>query len=63
MKLEVPLLAGLLFFATQLLARAQVQGFEAALASNGVEYGFRALRAGSKFLRHTLGMHVQPRRS
>lgn len=54
MKLEVPLLTGLVFLATQLLARAQIQGFEGALLSSSVEYGLRGLRAVSKRLRGTL---------
>jgi hypothetical protein len=56
MKLEVPLLAGLVFVATQMLARAQVQGFEAALVSSGMEYGLRVVSVGSKLFRDTLGM-------
>ena len=54
MKLEIPLLAGLAFLATQLLARAQIQGFEGALLSSGVECGVRAWRAGSKRFRIAL---------
>ena len=50
MKLEIPLLTGLVFLAMQLLARAQIQGFEGALLSSSVEYGMRAWRAGSKRL-------------
>lgn len=55
MKIEIPLLAGLLFLGTQLLTRAQTQGFEAALISSGVEYGLRAVRLGSKLLRAASG--------
>ena len=55
MKIEVPLLAGLLLFAQELLARLQAQGFEAALVSSGVEYGFRAVRVGWKLLNATPG--------
>ena len=51
MRFDVPLLAGLMFFVTQWLARAQTQGFEAALVSSGMEYGLRAARLGSKLLR------------
>ena len=54
MKLEVPLLAGLVFLGTQLLARAQIQGFEVALLSSGVEYGLRGLRTAAKQLRATI---------
>jgi hypothetical protein len=54
MKLDVPMLAGLIFLGTQLLARAQIQGFEGALLSSGVEYGLRGLRAASKQLRATM---------
>jgi hypothetical protein len=54
MKLEIPLLTGLVFLAMQLLARAQIQGFEGALLSSGVEYSLRAWRAGSKGLRAAL---------
>ena len=50
MKLEIPLLAGLMFLGTQLLARAQIQGFEGALLSSGVGYGLRGVRAASKRL-------------
>ena len=55
MKFDVPLLAGLLFFATQWLAQAQTQGIEVALLSSGMEYGLRAARLGSKWLRAALG--------
>ncbi|HEX9787605.1 MAG TPA: hypothetical protein VGB09_06240 [Candidatus Binatia bacterium] len=51
MKLEVPMLAGLIFLGTQLLARAQIQGFEGALLSSGVQYGLRGLRTASTRLR------------
>lgn len=54
MKLEIPLLAGLVFLGSQLLMRAQIQGFEAALLSSGVEYGLRGWRAASKRLHRTL---------
>ena len=54
MKIEVPLLAGLLLLGTQLAARAQVQGFEGALISSGVEYGVSGWRAASKRLRKML---------
>ena len=54
MKIEVPLLAGLFFFGTQLLGRAQTQGFEAALFSSGLEYGLGAVRVGWKLLHATL---------
>jgi uncharacterized membrane protein (UPF0136 family) len=45
----------IVFFGTQLLARAQTQGLEAALFSSGVEYGLGAVRVGSKLLHATLG--------
>lgn len=51
MKLELPLLTGVMFLATQLLARAQVQGFEGALISSCVEYGLRGWRGAAKRLR------------
>ena len=54
MKLDVPMLAGLISLGTQLLARTQIQGFEGALLSSGVEYGLRGLRAASKQLRRTM---------
>jgi hypothetical protein len=54
MKFEVPLLAGLVFLGTQLLARAQIQGFEGALLSGGVECALRGLRAASTRLRTTM---------
>lgn len=50
MKFEIPFLAGLVFLGTQLLARAQIQGFEGALLSSGVEYALRGWRAASKRL-------------
>jgi hypothetical protein len=37
-----------------LLARVQIQGLDAALASVAIENGVRALRAGSRVLRSTL---------
>jgi len=55
MKIVVPLLAGLFFFGTQLLGRAQTQGLEAALFSSSVDYGLRAVRAGWRLLDATLG--------
>ena len=54
MKLEFPLLTALVFLGTQLLARAQIQGFEGALLSSSVECGLRAWHAGSKRLRIAL---------
>lgn len=51
MRFEVPILAGLLFLGTQLLVRAQTQGFEAALLSSGVEFGFRAWHRAAALLR------------
>jgi hypothetical protein len=54
MKFEIPLLAGLALLGTQLLVRVQLQGFEGALLSSGVEYGLRGWRAASKRLRSPL---------
>jgi hypothetical protein len=48
MKFEIPLLTGLIFLGSQLLARAQVQGFEAALISSSIDYGLRGWRAVSQ---------------
>jgi hypothetical protein len=48
------LLAGLAFLGPQLLMRAQIQGFEVALVSSGVEYGLRGWHAASKWLRPML---------
>jgi hypothetical protein len=50
MKLEISLLTGLLFLGAQLLARAQVQGFEVALISSGAEYALRGWRAAARRL-------------
>ena len=48
MKFEIPLFTGVLFLATQLLMRAQMQGFEAALLSSAAEMVVRGWRAAGK---------------
>ncbi|HKY07357.1 MAG TPA: hypothetical protein VJQ55_03910 [Candidatus Binatia bacterium] len=53
MKFEIPLFTGLLFLATQLLMRAQMQGFEAALLSSAAEMMVRGWRAARKQRRWT----------
>ena len=45
MKIEIPLLAGLLIIGTDLLARVAVQGVEQALAAAVIEYGMNSIRA------------------
>ncbi len=45
MKIEIPLLAGVLFIGTDLLARVAVQGIEQALFSAAIEYGLNALKS------------------
>jgi hypothetical protein len=53
-KLESSLFAGIFVIAASLLARVQMQGLDAALASVAIENGIRAMRAGSRVLRSTL---------
>jgi hypothetical protein len=53
MKIEIPLLAGLLLVGTDLLARAAVQGVEQALLSTTIEYAWKAIKTISKFLPET----------
>jgi hypothetical protein len=45
MKIEIPLLAGLLIIGTDLLARVAVQGVEQALATAAIECGVNGVRA------------------
>ena len=45
MKIEIPLLAGMLIIGTDLLARVAVQGVEQALAAAVIEYGMNSIRA------------------
>lgn len=45
MKIEIPLLAGLLIMGTDLLARVAVQGVEQALAAVAIECGMNSIRA------------------
>jgi hypothetical protein len=45
MKIEIPLLAGLLLIGTDLLARVAVQGIEQALFSTAIEHGLNAFKA------------------
>lgn len=44
MKIEIPLLAGLLIIGTDLLARVAVQGVEQALAAAAIECGMNGIR-------------------
>jgi hypothetical protein len=44
MKIDIPLLAGLLIIGTDLLARVAVQGVEQALAAVAIECGMNAIR-------------------
>ena len=50
MKIDIPILAGLLCVITVWLARAQIHGVEAALASTAIEFGLRGVRAGSRVI-------------
>jgi hypothetical protein len=50
MKIELPLLAGLLFIGTDLLARMAVQGIEQALFSTAIEHGLNAFKSIRSFL-------------
>lgn len=45
MKIEIPLLAGMLIIGTDLLARVAVQGVEQALAAAVIECGMNSIRA------------------
>jgi hypothetical protein len=44
MKIEIPLLAGLLIIGTDLLARVAVQGVEQALVAAAIECGMNGIR-------------------
>jgi hypothetical protein len=44
MKIEIPLLAGLLIIGTDLLARVAIQGVEQALAAAAIECGMNGIR-------------------
>ena len=57
-KLESSLFAGIFVIAATLLARVQMQGLDAALASVAIENGVRALRAGSRLFRIALHWNV-----
>jgi hypothetical protein len=49
-KIEIPILAGLLVAGTDLLTRVTVQGVEQALFSTVIEYGWKAIKTGVKLL-------------
>jgi hypothetical protein len=51
MRFEISMLTGLISVGAALLARMQVQGIEAGLISLTAEYGLRAARAASTFIR------------
>lgn len=51
MRLEISMLTGLITLGAALLAKVQIQGFEAGLISLTAEYGFRAARAARTLLR------------
>ena len=46
MKIEIPILAALLVLATELMARAALQGFEQALVWTLVDWSARRVRVG-----------------
>ena len=50
MKIEIPILAALLVLATELMARAALQGFEQALVSTLVEWSARRMRVARRKL-------------
>ncbi len=52
MKFEISMLTGLLSVGAALLARVQIQGFEAALISVTAEYGLGAVRAAANLVRN-----------
>jgi type IV secretory pathway VirB3-like protein len=59
MKIEIPILAALLVLATELMARAALQGFEQALVSTLVEWSARRMRvARRKFWRGRQSMSL-----
>ena len=50
MKIEIPILAGLLFIGNELLARAAVQGVEQALLSTVVEWTMSRVKAAGNII-------------
>jgi hypothetical protein len=56
-KIEISLLAALLFIAIDLLARAAAQGVEQALFSTAIEYGLNGVKAATKLLPGTVKLY------
>jgi len=50
MKIDIPILAGLLCVITTWLVRAQIHGVEATLVSTAIEFGLRGVGAGSRII-------------
>ena len=53
MKIEIPILAGLLLLGTELMTRVGIQGFEQALVSTAIEWSvgrFKAAKGNSSLI-------------
>jgi hypothetical protein len=56
-KIEISLLAALVFIGIDLLARAAAQGVEQALFSTAIEYGLNGVKAATKLLPGTVKLY------
>jgi hypothetical protein len=51
MKIEIQILAGLLFLGTELMTRVGIQGFEQALVSTAIEWAVGGFKAAKEIFR------------